>query len=135
MPSHSFPQYYSFRFCRPCFLRVKLVSLVAKMPFFCDTFFWFKYQDDPYLSKRNKDTPKLSKHGFLEQIKSKAAAAAASTDKSTKKESTSARPESQSTSKKGKSTTAAGAPQWNALKDDYLLNPKKVRDAVGRGCF
>jgi hypothetical protein len=107
--------------------------------FFSVTFFgWLlpstchQNQDD-YLIKRNpKDTPKLSKHGFLEQIKNKAAATAAAS--TADKKSTRVEPESSSSHKKGKSSTtfaaAAGAvpaPQWNALKDDYLLNPKKVR--------
>jgi anaerobic selenocysteine-containing dehydrogenase len=85
-------------------------------------------QDD-YLIKRNpKDTPKLSKHGFLEQIKSKAAATAAASTANKRLE-----PESSSHKKAKSSTTNAAtagagpAPQWNALKDDYLLNPKKVR--------
>uniref|UniRef100_A0A8J9T4S9 RRP15-like protein n=1 Tax=Phaeodactylum tricornutum TaxID=2850 RepID=A0A8J9T4S9_PHATR len=71
------------------------------------------------ISNKKDSVKKLTKHGFLDMIKSKAAA---------QKEDDMAK-----TSKGGpdsRRTTASDAekPQWNALQDDYLMNPKKNWD-------
>ena len=57
----------------------------------------------------------MTKHGFLDKIK--AAAGAASSGKGAKKE------EGGEKEDEGKNGS-----NWDALKDDYMLNPKKVRD-------
>jgi hypothetical protein len=59
-------------------------------------------------SDSNTDTKHMTKHGFLDMIKS------AAKDDTSKKQ-------------KGKDTAAAAAsskPQWNALKDDYMMGSK-----------
>lgn len=82
--------------------------------------------------KRKKDsTTKLTKHGFLEKLKTTAAAAAASKDKMISGTSAvEGSAKSIDTHDNRKSTEAKketrAKPQWNALKDDFMLNPKKV---------
>ena len=79
--------------------------------------------------KNSKDSTKLTKHGFLEKLKSKAAAAAnkgkTTADKLSSTGGVSDDDADKSSNNAGKATIAR--PQWNALKDDYMLNPKKVR--------
>ena len=79
--------------------------------------------------KNNKDSTKLTKHGFLEKLKSKAAAAAnkgkTAADNMSSTGGVSDDDTDKNSNNAGKATIAR--PQWNALKDDYMLNPKKVR--------
>jgi hypothetical protein len=70
-------------------------------------------QDD-YTSSKSKQEPKLTKHGFLDKIKSAASASSGDNVVSNKK-------------KGGDDKEKEQPGGWNALKDDYLLNPKKVR--------
>ena len=79
--------------------------------------------------KNSKDSTKLTKHGFLEKLKSKAAAAAnkgkTAADNMSSTGGVSDDDADKSSNNAGKTTISR--PQWNALKDDYMLNPKKVR--------
>ena len=63
-------------------------------------------------TKKRKEATKLTKHGFLDKIKS--AAVAAGTDKTKN---------SEESGKVG--GNEKGTAKW--MKDDFMLNPKKVR--------
>jgi hypothetical protein len=72
--------------------------------------------DSSVLSKKNQETSKITKHGFLDKIK----------------EAAKSKGDEQNTSETSKSGKADGEgnnrSSWSALKDDYMLNPKKNWD-------
>lgn len=70
-------------------------------------------------SKSKAEVKKLTKHGFLDMIKSTAAS---------KQEKISADKPDQAATDASKSK-----PQWNALKDDFMLNSKKNWDQASSG--
>jgi hypothetical protein len=72
-------------------------------------------QYDEKSTKRKEDS-KLTKHGFLDKIKSAAATASSENANNT------AKIESQSITRNEKNVA-----KWGALSEDYLLGSKKVR--------
>ena len=70
------------------------------------------------MSSKRKETSKLTKHGFLDKIKA-AAKSKGGDDENNETE----------TPKSGKNVVeneGKKSPSWGALKDDFMLNPKKV---------
>ena len=72
-------------------------------------------QYDQPSSKHQKDDTKMTKHSFLSKIKDAASAGNEKSDATLEKDDRDTDNETKQTSK------------WDALKDDYLLDPKKVR--------
>ena len=78
-------------------------------------------QDDDATAKKS-DATKLTKHGFLDKIKNTAA---------TMDSKKIPMDERLNTNKKTNEDNSAG--KWDALKDDFMMKPKKVSDARNWG--
>jgi hypothetical protein len=66
------------------------------------------------VSKSKAEVKKLTKHGFLDMIKSTAA--------SKQEKGSATKPE------KASANASTSKPQWNALQDDFMLNAKKMKN-------
>jgi hypothetical protein len=74
---------------------------------------------------KRKETTKLTKHGFLDKIKNAAKASQGGVDGGdlSNERDQKRRRDSNGKSKDAQETSKSS---WSALKDDYMLNPKKV---------
>jgi len=76
--------------------------------------------NDSNVSSKRKETSKLTKHGFLDKIKAAAKSKGGDDEKNETE-----------TPKSGKNVVeneGKKSPSWGALKDDFMLNPKKNWD-------
>jgi hypothetical protein len=82
--------------------------------------------------KRNKETTKLTKHGFLDKIKSTAKAGVPGSSRQGSDDAVEGGDQKNNTERdptkrrRDGKETSTNKPSWSALKDDYMLNPKKV---------
>jgi hypothetical protein len=91
--------------------------------------FWTQDESNSTNRRHNKETTKLTKHGFLDKIKSTAKAGTTSQGNSGAVDGgeQQTNPErDQAKRRRDSKETNTNKPSWNALKDDYMLNPKKV---------
>jgi hypothetical protein len=82
-------------------------------------------QSNAVSAKRGNETAKLTKHGFLDKIKAAAKTSQAGDGGDEKTNEREARNQRDSNGNK-KDIKETGQSSWGALKDDYMLNPKKV---------
>jgi hypothetical protein len=83
-------------------------------------FLIFFQHDHPVVTSRKEEVSKLTKHSFLDKIKN----SAKSNVPDNKKRQLNSEKIDNLKDQSNDSTS------WNALKDDYMLNPKKVRCLV-----